>query len=387
MDRRHVHGVLVLMVMAGGACKDDAPSAPEFCSEMNRLLCHKLDECDPDEGIDCSESGDFPSLLRCDPDDRWECDEARENARECLDDLEEVPCNEFPLAIMHEERSPASCQAMACPQPAGTEGGPCYGNGTCDDGLVCASHRCEFGPATGTEGGACYGNDTCNLGLDCLQGVCVVGTEATFGGCGSAVLVADPLALPSLAGHAYRFDLLALSKPLPDNLVGLVNPVIADQIAAEQINLLLVIDADDRGAGTLSARLGTASRREQGVAGFRFDAQPESIEYTLVHGRIDSTRDASLSIAIAMGEEPMVLPVQALRLAGALSADASEVPVGRLTGAITVEDAANVNVPLYGTLKALLEQQDPPVQPDTQVGGKDAWTLEACFTATTVTLQ
>ncbi len=92
--------------------------------------------------------------------------------------------------------------------PTGTEGGPCYGNGTCNMGLSClpigmssicvrlpdggvvipgdagpapdatvfpdaapnpdAAPPTDGGPAVGTEGGDCYGNLTCNTGLTCI---------------------------------------------------------------------------------------------------------------------------------------------------------------------------------------------------------------------------
>ena len=53
--------------------------------------------------------------------------------------------------------------------PTGTEGGPCYGNHTCNQGLRCdaSSDQCTRLPPAGTEGGPCYGNHTCNQGLTC----------------------------------------------------------------------------------------------------------------------------------------------------------------------------------------------------------------------------
>ncbi len=64
---------------------------------------------------------------------------------------------------------------------AGSEGGPCYGNGTCDDGLVCADGVCKA-PAAGSEGGPCYGNGTCDDGLVCVEGVCQAPAEGSDGG-------------------------------------------------------------------------------------------------------------------------------------------------------------------------------------------------------------
>jgi hypothetical protein len=83
------------------------------------------------------------------------------------------------------------CNGATCERAApGSEGGACYGNGSCDFGLRCNTNVCEplFNssssssggassssggtPTQGTEGGACYPNNTCNLGLDCTGGTC-----------------------------------------------------------------------------------------------------------------------------------------------------------------------------------------------------------------------
>lgn len=65
--------------------------------------------------------------------------------------------------------------SVAPPGPVrGTEGGTCYGNATCNDGLTCDLARliCVGALAPGTPGGACYGNGTCNAGLTCDGAVC-----------------------------------------------------------------------------------------------------------------------------------------------------------------------------------------------------------------------
>lgn len=52
----------------------------------------------------------------------------------------------------------------------GADGGVCYGNSTCNEGLRCdtATNTCTaMQAAVGTEGGTCYGNSTCNQGLSC----------------------------------------------------------------------------------------------------------------------------------------------------------------------------------------------------------------------------
>jgi hypothetical protein len=63
----------------------------------------------------------------------------------------------------------------------GTESGPCYGNGTCNEGLRCQGNACvRF--ADGAANGACYGNGTCNPGLACVNGICVAVAAPAAGG-------------------------------------------------------------------------------------------------------------------------------------------------------------------------------------------------------------
>lgn len=82
----------------------------------------------------------------------------------------------FTLAAQDAIAQPAPAPApVPAPAPAetqgvaeGTEGGACYGNATCEQGLACDSTRnvC-FTPTVGEIGGACYGNRTCNAGYTC----------------------------------------------------------------------------------------------------------------------------------------------------------------------------------------------------------------------------
>ena len=55
---------------------------------------------------------------------------------------------------------------IAHAQDAGSSGGACYGNGTCNAGLTCDAGVC-VAPQAGQMGGACYGNGTCNAGMSC----------------------------------------------------------------------------------------------------------------------------------------------------------------------------------------------------------------------------
>ncbi|MDP6943550.1 MAG: hypothetical protein QF464_05325, partial [Myxococcota bacterium] len=65
------------------------------------------------------------------------------------------------------------------PAESGTLSGPCYGNATCNAGLVCVDDVCVGESASDGElGGPCYGNGTCNAELICVDGGC----ESVSGG-------------------------------------------------------------------------------------------------------------------------------------------------------------------------------------------------------------
>jgi cysteine-rich repeat protein len=73
-------------------------------------------------------------------------------------------------------RSPSGSNGE--PEAAGSSGGPCYPNGTCNSGLNCVGGYCAA-PSVGAEGGPCYANSTCNAGLVCEAGSCATGITDT----------------------------------------------------------------------------------------------------------------------------------------------------------------------------------------------------------------
>jgi hypothetical protein len=191
------------------------------------------------------------------------------------------------------------------------------------------------------------------------------------------------LEVADLSGMAWRFDSLALGRPLTEDLLPLVNQVVSDQVSQRQLNLLLVVDRDDRQTGTLHGRAGTAVPAQDAWA---LQGTPSEVLLALDRSRFQSAEDSSLSISVAIGTDTLTLPVQALRLSGTFSSDAATIGDGRLNGAITVEDAGKVSIPLYGTLQVLMETNEVP--PDTTVGPdrKPAWSFEATFSAAKVLL-
>jgi len=193
--------------------------------------------------------------------------------------------------------------------------------------------------------------------------------------------------LASLAGKAYRFDTLVLSKPLTTDLLNLVNPFIVDQLTQEMINVLLVVDTDDRGAGTLGVRLGTGPK--PATAGtYAFGDAPQTVSATFENPGFTTATPTSLSISIAFGTgtQPLVLPVKALTLSGTFKTDGTSIEGGLLSGAITQEDGDTAMTPL-GSLSDFLIGSTPPINPDITVDGKPAWSFQATFTAATATVN
>lgn len=105
----------------------------------------------------------------------------------------------------------------------GELGGPCYGNGSCNTGLVCKNDICaQETLEEGVEGGPCYGNGTCNDGLICENNICVetpeieCGSDQSCQGCcitslsPDSVYTTDVEAFFMLRVSGCRFSLLEL---------------------------------------------------------------------------------------------------------------------------------------------------------------------------------
>ena len=77
---------------------------------------------------------------------------------------------------------PASREPDLDPTPTvtrGRDGGPCYGNRTCDQGLYCDPGRARCTPGNrGLAGGACFGDNSCTGDLLCEGGICMQSVPA-----------------------------------------------------------------------------------------------------------------------------------------------------------------------------------------------------------------
>lgn len=204
-------------------------------------------------------------------------------------------------------------------------------------------------------------------------------------GCGLAEAATAPMTNADLVGTTFRFDSLALTKPLPESLSALVNPVVEEQIGTDIINVLLVVERDDRNAQEMTFRLGAG---EPADGAYRLVGTPEPTEATMRDGRFDFTGTAEVAISVDLGTEKLLLPVKEVSLSAVIAPDGAMIGPGLLVGALTEADAEEVVI-LGMTLKEFLVGSDPPIQPDLDLdedGTKDAWQFEGCFTAVPVTL-
>jgi hypothetical protein len=249
------------------------------------------------------------------------------------------------------------------------------------------------------------------IALSLLVGIAACGLDEHYTGMGAGALPGDKLypqpdpgpnpcqvttdvptstdlpvvTVDSLAGKTYRFDSLALSKPLPEALAEMVNPFIVDQLTQELINVLLVIDTDDRTAETMGVRLGTGPKPAT-AGSYAFGDAPQTVTFTFENPGFISAAPTSLAISVSFGDSSLVLPVKALTLKGTFKTDGTAIQGGTLVGAITEADATTAMTPL-GSLADVLTLQNPPITPDTTVDGQPAWSFEATFTAIEATVN
>jgi hypothetical protein len=193
------------------------------------------------------------------------------------------------------------------------------------------------------------------------------------GGGGGTLGVAD------LSGMAWRFDQLALTKPIE-----LLNDAFfTPQIEEGALNIVLVASKDDRAAGTLELRAGAADS----VGGaYKMRGEGSVVSCTLAGAAFDTATPSELRVPVDLLAPPE-LPLRALKLGGTFSADAGAINSGKLEGVLTGTDAAatklgdaSLGEMLVGPLAGVQPDLDlePAGAPD---GVMDSWTVTGTFTA------
>lgn len=367
------------MALVAG-CRQEAPTPYEYCQEQMRIVCEKTNECAGKAANDCAQAGEGLMGVKCKHDGTWPCDAARDHASDCLEELDAQECRHIMVYLANPSSLP-SCAAMACSKAAGSEGGPCRGDGSCDAGLSCHSDLCVSVPAStepGTEGGPCRGDGTCDADLSCYSDVCV--WVPTSGACGILSGSAAPDAAADWSGRGWVLTSLSIGKPFPDTLAGSFSSFFTDQFAAGKQNLVLAIVEDHRGTGTFTMKLGPAVSSGDG---FRFEPDPAPVPATWKGAGFETTATTGLSLPVEVFEPPE-LPVGCLRIQGYFESDGTTLPAGSLSGCLSVEDARNTQIFGAGLEKILEGAPDLDTDGD---GKKDAYSFQACFAAKATTMR
>lgn len=194
----------------------------------------------------------------------------------------------------------------------------------------------------------------------------------------------DPVAfgVADLSGHAWRFDSLALTAPIPPGpIADGLNTYFSDEIAAGTLNVLLAVDADDRATCALTGRLGSGAADGDG---HRFTGDPSAIALTLSATGFETAEPSALDFPND-ALTPPVLPLRQVALGGRFAAEAGAIEEGTLVAALTVEDAAGITV-AGAAFDGLLTRMAAPDLDLDDDGTNDAWRFVGTFTATATTL-
>lgn len=204
---------------------------------------------------------------------------------------------------------------------------------------------------------------------------CTGGTTEPPAGCDQITFGVD-----DLATFAWRFTSLEITQPLPEVLLDMLNEALATDLEAGTLNIVLVVDTDDRPTCALTGRLGGAE-----VVGddFAFAGDPSPITLSLYDSGFETADPSLLSFPYAILEPPAI-PLQSVLLSGDLGGGATTITNGGLDAALSKADADTI-VALGSSLGELLS--DIPLDRDLDDNGTmDAWGFKGIFSAEQVTV-
>ena len=146
------------------------------------------------------------------------------------------------------------------------------------------------------------------------------------------------MSVDDLAGFAWRFDSLAMTEPLTGDLGDGVNDYFSKEIEEGNLNVLLLVDKDDRETGELIMQIGAAEAKG---AGYAFSADAGELVCNLAGQRFTTEEPSLLDFPNDLFTPP-VLPIKHLKLTGILEADGSAIGEGELDGVLLEEDAKEI---------------------------------------------
>lgn len=181
----------------------------------------------------------------------------------------------------------------------------------------------------------------------------------------------------SLTGKTFRFDSMELTAPITGELGKNINGFFEEQLAADELNVLLRVVTDDREFNTLDMEIGAGTAAEQG---YLFDGDRSPLFCFLSGPSFKTLLPSFLPFPNELFEPPE-LPVSSLKLSGVFAQDGSSISSGVLDGVLTGEDATQVK--LLGVDMAT-QFETMKIDPDvdsTGDGVPDGWRFIFSFTA------
>jgi hypothetical protein len=194
---------------------------------------------------------------------------------------------------------------------------------------------------------------------------------------GGTCAPSGPIAV-DLTGMAWRFDSLALTLPTD----ALNDLFFKTEIEKGTMNVLLVADAFDKDASTLTMRLGGAVA--EGEA-YRLEGETGTVPGTLDGARFETSSQVTLPLPGKPFLEPPVLRVTRVTLSCSFASDGSAITGGELKGVLAGADAAATKFSGVDLGTLLSQFGKPPTRDDEPAGapdGKpDSWDVEGTFAA------
>ncbi len=181
----------------------------------------------------------------------------------------------------------------------------------------------------------------------------------------------------SLTGKAFRFDTMELTAPITGELGKNINGFFEEQLAADELNVLLTVVTDDREFHTLDMEIGAGTA---GDSGYQFDGETSPL-FCSLSGPVFKTLQPSFLPFPNELFDPPELPVSRLKLSGTFAQDGSSISSGVLDGVLTGEDAAEVK--LLG-VDMVTQFETMKIDPDVDSNGDgelDGWRFVFSFTA------
>jgi hypothetical protein len=193
---------------------------------------------------------------------------------------------------------------------------------------------------------------------------------------------AGTLDVEDLTGAAWRIGEMTFTAPLTGLFGDELNGVIADEIAAGNINVILHVTGDDRESKVLGLEVGAA---EAVGKEYSFSETPADMSCTLVGQQFTTDETGALTVPTDLMDPP-ALPINRLLLSGTISMDGASIAAGVIDGVLTGEDAALIKIAGVALGDMLVGLQVPPDLDLDDDGTPESWRFLGDWSAVQVDL-